>query len=195
MEIRKTETLYCKYQTQLQQQPCFVELDCEREVLSADYSSEIGGGVPSSVWHGRTLRWRIPSLFPRVADGLLADIAPLAERVLAGYESRWDGSNNVGKLDAGATEASAEIEALCEAAFGDAELIECAWDAEEWATAGRSTRETLRSLAAQFGVTHDLTREQWDEVEHKIVNEAKDANVMLENVTSFVESMVAAMQE
>ncbi|MFX4303014.1 hypothetical protein ACOJUR_12280 [Alicyclobacillus tolerans] len=50
--------VYMHYQGQYDVQPAFIALD-EYGNVSADYSTEIGNGVPESVYHGRTIRFPI----------------------------------------------------------------------------------------------------------------------------------------
>ena len=78
--------LYTRYPGQSAAQSCHVELDAERGTLSAASNPEIGNAVPMAVHHGRVLRWQIQPLRADAANALLAEIAPLAERVVAGYE-------------------------------------------------------------------------------------------------------------
>ena len=125
--------LFRQYDGQLQPQPAYVEMDEDGEV-TACYSGEIGNGVPSYVWHHRTLRWSVPSTVRgRVLKYLLErdDVVDLLERIHAGHAVDWDGNNHVGKLDADAQSASAELEVLLDNDIGGADS--CAvWDAGEW---------------------------------------------------------------
>lgn len=122
--------LYCRCQGQTNAQPAYVELG-EDGYVSADYSGEIGNGVPFTVWHRRTLRWAVPSQSSGNALADLiesADIVALLERVSAGHTVEWDGSNFVGSLDDDARAASDELESI----FGRPEDEGCVWDASEW---------------------------------------------------------------
>ena len=100
MQIKTVEgkKLHHQYPGQTSPQPCYVELDCEAENLSADWNGELGNAVPLSVWHGHTRRWAIPALQAQAANSLLDEIAPLAQRVIDGYTSEWDGNNHVAGL-------------------------------------------------------------------------------------------------
>jgi len=108
--------LYNRYQTQCNPQPAYVELDCEEEIVSADWDGEIGGGVPFDVWHHRTMRVDVNEC---VKGDFLADLLEsdefktLYERVFKGYSSDFNGQSNlVGHLDDDAQEAIEKIEVL-----------------------------------------------------------------------------------
>ena len=61
--------LYEVYPQQLQPQSAYLEFDpaADELALEADYSGEIGGGVPANVWDGLIQRF---SVSPRVAMAL-----------------------------------------------------------------------------------------------------------------------------
>ena len=100
------DELYRRYRGETSQQPVYVSLDCETGELSAAASSIIGSGAPMDVFNGIVRRWRIPALTENAANALLAEIAPLAERVVAGFERVFDGSSHVGKYDDDAIDAA-----------------------------------------------------------------------------------------
>jgi len=114
IELKGKFQLACQYPNQYNPQPCYIELDLRNETLTADYNGEIGNAVPFSVWHGHEQRYPIPCMVAVAANALLAEIAPLAERVLAGYECVWDGNNHVANFTDDAQEADNEISAICE---------------------------------------------------------------------------------
>lgn len=133
IEVEGTE-LHHQYRGQNKPQPCHVSLDCESRTLTAGYDPEIGGAVPFAVHHGIVRRWGIPSLKEAAANALLAEIAPLAERVVAGYERTWDGNNHVGEYSEDAQEAIESIRDLCDRARADADEHSTVqvWDAGDW---------------------------------------------------------------
>ena len=124
--------LYQQYPGQYQPQSAYVTLDEDGNV-AADWTGESGGGMPSSVWHHRTLRWAVnPSANGNDLAALLeGEALPLLERVHAGHTVEWDGSNNVGLLTADAQDASDELERLLDAT-NDPENQTQIWDADEW---------------------------------------------------------------
>jgi hypothetical protein len=103
--------LYHRYPIQQAAQPAHIELNLEDKTLSASYNAEIGNAVPFSVHHGHR-RWSgITQFAPgKAINDIMDEITPLCERVLAGYESEWDGNNHVARLTEDALEADEEIE-------------------------------------------------------------------------------------
>ncbi len=124
--------LYRRYPRQTEPQPAHVEMDEDGEV-SADYSGEIGGAVPMSVWHHRTLRWSVPA---DVRGAALADLLESAEvrtllaRIHAGHAVEWDGSNHAGLLSEDAHEASEALQALLDAELEDERAP--VWQVGDW---------------------------------------------------------------
>lgn len=91
--------LYAKYAGQINPQPAYVTLDLESGFVDADYSGDVGNGMPESVWNNRTLRWSINTqLSGSQVQELLEDILPQLQVILNGSEIEWDGSNWVGKI-------------------------------------------------------------------------------------------------
>lgn len=125
--------LYEQYAGQHAPQPAYVQLT-EDGTVSAYASGEIGGGAPAHVWHNRTLRWSInPSVDAvALADWIHADedVLELLERVHAGHDVAWDGSNMRGSLDADATAASEQLERVI-TEFGETYTI-AVWQSAEY---------------------------------------------------------------
>jgi hypothetical protein len=68
-----------------------------------------------SVWHGHEQRFGIPNnLLGHVINEMMDKIAPLAQRVVDGYESDWNGNNMIATFDDDATEALEEIGQITE---------------------------------------------------------------------------------
>lgn len=94
-------------------------------------------GTPMDEWHKLVLRYHLPG---RVDAGWLraelsegGSMAELIDRIIAGHDTRWDGSNMVGRLNADAYEAAELLECmLCDPPCSDLEV----WDAEEWLRSG-----------------------------------------------------------
>lgn len=145
--------MHHQYPGQTSPQPCHVELNCDARELSASHNTEIGSGVPVAVWHHRTLRWRIPALTAEAANALLEEIAPLCERIVAGYKTVWDGSNHVGQFDDDATAARDEVYSLCDREWGEGEVIEV-WHAADW-FGGLGSREVQRDETGISAETSD----------------------------------------
>jgi hypothetical protein len=75
--------LWCQYDGQLTTQPAFIEYDTTTpyDELSADYSREIGGGVPEDVYYGKRRRYSIsPHLTLEEINKLLDEVAAVLEK-------------------------------------------------------------------------------------------------------------------
>lgn len=126
--------LHHRYPGQIEPQPAYVEIDEDGEV-SADYSGEIGNAVPMHVWHGRTLRVSVPSMIRgnALADYLGdAETLDLLERIHAGHNVEWDGSNHVGALTDDARAALKALERDLEQMQFDESSMASVWTADEW---------------------------------------------------------------
>lgn len=166
--VAGTYDLHQRYRGQDAAQPCHVQLACDTGTLSADFDGEIGSGVPTLVYHTRTLRWRIPCLTADAANALLDEVLPIAERIVAGYSCEWDGHNHVGRFDADAEAAREEMHDLIDGRqFDEAALIE-EWDAAEW-FGGVGSRNAQRST---LGITAATTDEELDAIETREDNAA-----------------------
>ncbi len=102
---RKRKPVLYQYQGQCFPQPAYLELDpmlTGEIVLTADYSGEIGNGVPMNVWHNLILRFGIPSQVTLKALNTLKkdkDFNSMVEQLRDDYDQVWDGNNYVGKFD------------------------------------------------------------------------------------------------
>ena len=174
-EVRDTCELFAHYDRQTEPQSCYIELDCQTGLLSASYNAEIGNAVPFSVYHGHDRRYSIPCLVADAANALMSEIAPLAQRVLDGYSSHWDGNNHVARLDDDASKADEAIEAMCDnldPADGET-VVGC--DASEW----------LYGWDRLDEITAGTTDEQIDAMESEITAET-DENIYLRGVGQFL---------
>lgn len=128
--IATTKNLWHRYPGQTQPQPVYLEIYPKSKTLRVDWSGEIGNAVPMDVWHNVRLRYALRGV-PTVeaANALMAEVAPLAERIIAGHNVRWDGNNHRGYLDDDAAAAENELEAaICSSMDGyDSQLV---WDEE-----------------------------------------------------------------
>lgn len=119
--------LVFKYDSQINPQPAYVRMTEEGDV-DAYTSGEIGNAVPMDVWHSRTLTWSLPwSTDANALAELLEtpEVLALLERVHAGHEVSWDGSNHVGRLGEDAQDASYRLERI----FEQADTVDV-WDAD-----------------------------------------------------------------
>lgn len=123
--------LFKQYDGQAMPQPAYVELTEDGQV-TADWSGEIGGALPMTVWHGRTRRYRVPSAIKGSGlRALVERIQPLLERVHGGHLVEWDGSNLVGRLSDDAQAAEEQIERDIER-LGEIDDVAQVWDAGDW---------------------------------------------------------------
>ena len=124
--------LYHRYPGQSTPQGVYLELDPETGAMSLGTNYEIGNAVPASVWNCRVHRYPVPgALTVQGATVLLAEASPLAERIVAGYECVWDGSNFVGRLTDEATQAGLALLALA-ASYGDEDQLLQVWAGGDW---------------------------------------------------------------
>ena len=101
-------------------------------ILYADYDSYGNNGVPFDVWHNRTLRFPLPAeISGKGLGALVTRLLPLLERVHAGHDEEWDGSNCVGRLTDDASEARDAIDAEIARSIDETDLAQV-WDTSEW---------------------------------------------------------------
>lgn len=134
----QTAPLYCYYRGQMQAQPAYATLNLKTGAVSADYSGDVGNGMPAEVWHGRVRRYPINNHLTGAQTGELLDsLLPVFQRILSGSEIVWDGNNNVGVLNEDAAAAEAELIERGElGADYEAALIT---DLREWLSAGNKS--------------------------------------------------------
>ena len=108
--IRSYGRLRHRYQGQQMPQPIFLELFPKGRAVKVDYNAEIGNAVPMETWNGLFRRYTIPLMSRRNAVRLARTLRPLFERVCDGWTWEWDGNNHVGKINADAQDAEADIE-------------------------------------------------------------------------------------
>lgn len=149
-------SLYHRYPKETQAQPCFVELDVRTGKLRAAYDPVIGSGATRAVAHGFCQRWRIPALKAHVAAKLLAEIAAIAPRIVAGYTTHWDGERIVARFSVDAIDAVDEIENLCDHADDDPAARVAVWTASEFF--GPLGTEAMQ--ARELGITSETTDEE-----------------------------------
>jgi hypothetical protein len=138
-------------------QPCYLTLNLESGEMTCRYNSEIGTNIPKSVYQQRVIWVSIPCLTATAANRLMDEVAPIAQRILAGAEIVWDGHNHVGRLD---DDAQAGVDALAERCapeggqWPDSDTVS-AWDAADW-FGGEGREQTIERL----GLTADTTDDQ-----------------------------------
>ena len=89
-----------RYPGQFRSQQAYIELDPEDKTLRCDWNGEIGNAVPFSVYHRRILRFPFNSEMKlKDVRACMKAIAPLCVKLIATYDTDWNGSNLVGKFD------------------------------------------------------------------------------------------------
>jgi hypothetical protein len=153
--------LYMHYADQYRRQPCYVELSCSSGRLEAGYSASIGSGLPSDAYHGHSLRWSLPLITSDAANRLLERIAPLAQQILDGYTSEWDGSNMRGSYDETASAAEDAIADIINGLPADDMLRVCR--ADEWLE---------YATPADLGITAETTADDIRKIAKRICEDA-----------------------
>lgn len=125
--------LFRQYSGQHDSQDTFLRIDLRDGEVTCDYNPEIGNSVPASVYHNLVLRFDIPRLATLFANDLLTEALPIAQRILDGSSIGLDHlrSNEVGRLDASAEQASDELVKLI-AAYDDDRFSIGVLAAAEW---------------------------------------------------------------
>lgn len=158
--------LYVHYTGQSEPQPCYIELDLRGGTLLADYDAAVGGARPFSVHYGFERRYPIPRLHGEAADAWMEKIRPLADRILADWESEWNGHDTVAVLGEDGLAAEGEILAMLgldgppgNSSFSPTEMI-TVWTPDDGAVTGQE--------AQNFEITADTTDERLAEIEEEI---------------------------
>lgn len=139
----KDTPVYRHYAGQTSPQPAYLEMD-EFGVLDADYTGEIGGGVPADVWNNVTLQWPIRA---DCSGGMIStfvaqdDVQRLLKRVHLGHKV----TNHKGQLTPDAQDASDDLATRIDDDLNQMALDDPLWDASEWLWSGSSLRQQLHN--------------------------------------------------
>jgi len=174
IECTTATELFRHYDGETRPQPAYIELDTQEGTLYASYNSEVGTAVPESVHHGLDRRYGIPLLTADAVNRVMEEIAPLAERIVAGTEAVWNGESTVAEMNQDAVAAEEEIERLLglpsqgggyfdedSQGFPDSDLIGV-WDVDA-AVNGQE--------ASEYDITADTTDARLDEIEQTILDD------------------------
>lgn len=181
--------LYHRYPREFAPQPVAICLDLETGRLYASWRA--GNGWSEAEWHGRTLAWSIPPLTADAANGLLEEIAPLAQRIIDGASIDWDGHNHVGVLGDDAQAARDEIERLTDIDEHDMPTVGCE-EAEEWC------RACDEDPTDDHGLTADTPDDQLDDIAERLEEEIRqqsDGVVVVYGAREYVESRRAELRQ
>lgn len=186
IKCEETTELYCHYDGQAEPQGCYVELDCANKKLSAQYNSEIGNAIPFSVFHGHDQRWGIPCLRGEMANKLMEELLPLAERVVSGYESEWDGSNHVARFTDDAKKAVEAIETECNDNYwyNEENATVQAWEAADYLdeithrTDSEDGDHVKTEIEGYGTITHETTDDEIEKMVEAIDGDLESGTVL-----------------
>lgn len=169
--------LFRHYDGQSEAQGAYIELDTQDGTLLADWDGEIGGAVPFSVHHGLQRRYSIPILTADAANRIMQEILPLAERIVAGAQTDWDGNNTVVVLDEDAAAAEEEVEKLLglpsqEVGYADRDIAR--FDESDLVAQWDIGGATNGSEVDEYEITGDTTDARLDEIEAEILSDLVD---------------------
>jgi hypothetical protein len=130
-------------------------------------------------------------------NALLDEIEPLAEIVVEGYESNWDGNNNVAEFDEDAQTALDEIEELCDAAEENADETVQEWDIGDYLDsvthyiddAGHQCKwqGVVTVIVGNYGtITGKTTDSELSDIETAIDDDTDGENIVLNGVEEWL---------
>lgn len=155
--------LFCRYPGQIVPQDCYIELNCDKQILTASYNPEIGNGIPFSVYHNRTLRWKIPCLKGNAANEVLDIIAKDAQVICDNYYLEWNGNNHVGMFYCEAERAGVDIVEVCDILWNYPDLQVSFCSASEYYSCLGDEAE----ICFKLGINGNTTDEELEEIERR----------------------------
>lgn len=105
---RRVSEYRCKYDSQCNHQRAELVIDPENDEaqLYVSYNPEIGGAITMHEYHHREFHIGFNCHLPLSSvNKMLTNCRQYAERVVAGYDTHWDGNNIVGVLSEDAVRA------------------------------------------------------------------------------------------
>lgn len=127
----KKAPVFAQYENQCNPQPAYLVLDPVEPDLEADYSGEIGNGMPADVWHNRVIRISIPACSSYQGIKALEEneqLIKFVEKMRDSFEDHWDGNNYVGRYYDGWADDLMDIERMIEGVMDYVDV----WDAQQW---------------------------------------------------------------
>lgn len=86
--------LWNRYPGQCQAQPAYLQIS-ESGDIYCDWSGELGNAIPFRVYNNIDIRFRISNRLDQYQiDDLIAQVTPLAKKLLENTSIEWDGNNN-----------------------------------------------------------------------------------------------------
>jgi len=130
----KAAPLYCRYDRQMQPQKAYIQINLDDGNLTCCYDTEIGNGVPESVYHGVERRFSVlPNISGRALAGLMQDedFVALANELLMNAEIKQnDNFKWVGHLTEKGKQLEDEIEAYIGASIDPEADTAPIWNAD-----------------------------------------------------------------
>ena len=184
--------LYVQYDGQVTVQPTYIEFDLDSGDLSAEYSGDVGGGVPERVWDGEVVRYPIdPDLTADEINTLLDEIGPLAQQLFKERQRDFAGTIS-GRLVIVATDTVDPIQQLCDRQTESSGV----WDAEMWIEADGMNPPLCRDHNIDgVDLRHDSTDKELDEIAKTLHGVARDEGVTLENLDRYLIDQRDEMQQ
>ena len=134
------------------------------------------GSTPADVIYGRHLRWEMPALTADAANRLMAEVAPLAQRILDGTGTEWHPGllRYVRIHTPDSVAAQEQIAALTDPDqdWPVEDLVQV-WDAADW------LRTDCTDLTAEFGIRADTTDKDVDGIAARILDDAQAHGVIV----------------
>lgn len=98
LDVENPTQLHLHYDCQSNPQPVYLYLNLDDRRAYIETWSNIGGGMPASVFNGTEIRWSLPVLTADSANDLLEKFESRLDRLCDEYEDYYDGSNYRGRL-------------------------------------------------------------------------------------------------
>ena len=177
LDTNKLHPVFVQYDGQLTTQPAFIEHDTRNGSLIADYSGEVGGGVPEDVWNGKRRRYAIsPQLTCAEINVLLDDVAamlPLCRSIHIYASSGWLFSD-----------ADAEIEELCVDRLTDSHGV---LGVEDWMQGVDPCDE--------YGITADSTDDDLETIGAAMIDYATGEGCTITGVSDYCKQLRYELKE
>ena len=174
--------LYAHFSGQTSSQESYVELDLDSGNLSADYSGEVGNGIPERIWNGRATRFDVdPHLTASEINDLLDEIAPIAQEWIDARQGDELDSDTISYV----IDAAFKIQQLCEGRVTESGGV---WDAQTWIEAnGHNPPLYEQNTGYGIDLRHDSTDADLDEIAKTLRGIAEDDGpITLENLDEYL---------
>lgn len=165
------DELFRHYDGQTERQPCYIELGLHDGIMLADWNAIVGNGTHESVRNGFDRQWPIPCLTADAANRVMQEIAPLASRMLADWEEKWDGNNNVAVLGEDAQAAEEEIRAALGLVHGSDFSVREVFDESDLVAVWSIDGVTNGCETSEYDITAETTDERLAAIEKEILSD------------------------